>query len=87
MLRNHRPGGAVSAGRPRSPKAPLVRLALAPTEAAAVLGVSFDYYTEHIASEIRLVRRGRKRLVPVAELDRWLMENANRALEAEEAPR
>lgn len=28
----------------------------------------------------RLVRRGRKRLVPVAELERWTAENAGRVL-------
>ena len=48
------------------------RLALSPNEASAALGVSRDYFDEHIAHELRIVRRGRRKLVPVAELERWL---------------
>jgi excisionase family DNA binding protein len=48
------------------------RLALSPREAAASLGVSTDYLHEHIAHELRWVRRGRRRLVAVAEIERWL---------------
>jgi hypothetical protein len=55
---------------------PVARVALSKTEAAAALGVSPDYFHEHIAPELRLVRRGRRQLVPVAELLRWLEENA-----------
>jgi hypothetical protein len=32
--------------------------------------------------ELRIVRRGRRRLIPVRELERWLDENATRALGA-----
>jgi excisionase family DNA binding protein len=46
------------------------------TEAAQALGVSVDYLAEHIAPELRWVRRGRKKLVPVRELERWLDTNA-----------
>jgi hypothetical protein len=62
------------------------RLALSATEAAASLGVSLDYYAEHVAPELRVVRRGRKRLVAVREVERWLDANASRALDCE-APR
>jgi hypothetical protein len=48
------------------------RLALSPTEAAGSLGVSVDYFDEHISHELRWVRRGRKRFVAVAEIERWL---------------
>ena len=48
------------------------RLALGPTEAAASLGVSRDYFDEHIAAELRWVRRGHRKFVAVAELERWL---------------
>jgi len=71
----------VSAERPRSPKAPVPRLALSLTEAAAALGVSADYFAEYVAPELRMVRRGRKRLVAVRELDTWLDRNATRTLE------
>jgi excisionase family DNA binding protein len=53
-------------------------LALTPTEAAGALGVSLDFFNEHVAHELRWVHRGRKRLVAVAELGRWLDEHAER---------
>lgn len=65
----------------RSPKAPVPRLALSIGEAAASLGVSADYFAEHVAPDLRMVRRGRKRLVAVAELERWLERHASRTLE------
>lgn len=54
------------------------RLALTKHEAAHALGVSIDFFDEHIAPELRMVRRGRRRLIPVRELERWLQENADR---------
>jgi excisionase family DNA binding protein len=47
-------------------------MALSPDEAAAALGVSRDYLDRHIASELRWVRRGRRKLVAVRELEHWL---------------
>jgi hypothetical protein len=52
------------------------RIALTPPEAAAAIGVGPDFFDEKVAPELRLVRRGRKRLVPVAELERWVRESA-----------
>jgi excisionase family DNA binding protein len=65
-------------GRP-DPRVP--RLALSPDEAAATLGVSRDYFDEHVAPDLRIVRRGRRRIVPVRELERWLDQEAARAVE------
>jgi hypothetical protein len=59
----------------------VTRLALSVEEACAALGVSWDFWNEHIASEVRLVRRGRRKLVPVPALERWLDENAERVLD------
>jgi hypothetical protein len=59
------------------------RLALSQEEAAAALGVSVDFFAEHIRPELRVVRRGRRRLYPVKELHRWLDVEASRALEAD----
>lgn len=56
------------------------RLALTPPEAAAAIGCGPDYFAEHVRPELRLIRRGRKVLVPVAELERWVGENAERVL-------
>ncbi len=55
------------------------RLAVSPDEAAAVLGVSRDYFDEHVIGELRVVRRGRWILVALAELERWLDRAAARA--------
>jgi excisionase family DNA binding protein len=57
---------------------PIPRLALGAEEAAKALGVSRDFLDEHVAPELRAVRRGRKKLYPVRELERWLAENASR---------
>ena len=50
-------------------------LALNVEEACAALGVSWDFWAEHIAPEVRVVRRGRRKLVAVSELERWLERN------------
>jgi hypothetical protein len=52
------------------------RLALSPAEAAESLGVSRDFFDEHVGPELRIVRRGRRKLVPVRELERWLDREA-----------
>jgi excisionase family DNA binding protein len=57
------------------------RLALSIDEAAAALSVSRDFFDRHIRHELRLVRRGRKILVAVRELERWLEQNAARTFE------
>lgn len=61
--------------------APVPRLSLEILEACDALGVSHTTWREHIEPDIRLVRLGRKKLVPVAELERWLSENAQKTLE------
>jgi excisionase family DNA binding protein len=56
------------------------RIALTRSEAAEALGMSLDSFERHAQPELRLVRRGRLRLVPVRELERWLERNAERPL-------
>jgi excisionase family DNA binding protein len=56
------------------------RLALSPDEAAGVLGVSRDYLDQHVLSELRIVRRGRRILIALAELERWLDHSAASAI-------
>jgi hypothetical protein len=60
--------------------APIPRVALTPAEAAAALGVGPDFFNDEIRPELQLIRRGRKVLVPVAELERWVSENVERTL-------
>jgi excisionase family DNA binding protein len=57
------------------------RLALTREEAARSLGVSLDSFERYIQADLKLIRRGRLRLVPVAELERWINENARRTLD------
>jgi hypothetical protein len=57
----------------------LQRLAVKPDEAAEMLGISRDYFDEHIKPELRIVRRGSKTiLIAVAEIERWLDKSATR---------
>jgi excisionase family DNA binding protein len=60
---------------------PVQRLALSKREAAEALGVSLNTFERHIIGELRVVYRGRRRLIPVRELERWLATNACRPLE------
>ncbi len=55
---------------------PPPRLALKRDEAAQALGMSLDSFERHVQPHVRLVRRGKLRLVPVTELQRWLDHNA-----------
>jgi excisionase family DNA binding protein len=71
------PAGQVQATAPHG----RVRLALSVTEAAEALGVSPDFFAEHIASELRIVRRGRRKLIAIRELEAWLDRSAARTLE------
>ena len=57
------------------------RLALSIDEAAEALSVSRDFLDQHIRHELRLIRRGRKVLVSVRELERWLEQSAALTLE------
>jgi excisionase family DNA binding protein len=56
------------------------RLALTPEEAAATLSMSRDTFDRYVRDELRLIRVGRKVLVPVRELERWLDRSAARTL-------
>ena len=58
------------------------RLALSKAEAAESLGVSVDHLERHVLPELRIIRSGRLRLIPVDELKAWLGRSAARALVA-----
>jgi excisionase family DNA binding protein len=61
------------------------RLALSKGEAADALGVSVDFLEEHVMHELRVVRCGRRRLIPVRELERWLEQHAHLVFERPQA--
>jgi len=54
----------------------VTRLAYTVTEAAEQLCVSLDFFNAYVRPELRLVRRGRKVLVPHTELLKWIDKNA-----------
>jgi len=58
------------------------KLALTPSEAAAMISMSRDSFDKYVKPELRLVRRGRLVLVPVAELEKWLDRSAAMTLDA-----
>ena len=60
----------------RAAGARVPRLALTKAEAADALGVSVDFLEQHVMPELRVVRRGRRRLIPILELERWIDESA-----------
>jgi hypothetical protein len=53
-------------------------IVLAKPEAAAALAMSIDSFERYVMADVRCVRRGRLRLFPVAELERWANDNAER---------
>jgi hypothetical protein len=54
---------------------------LSRAEAAAAIGCSLDSFEPYVQPDLRLVRRGRMRLVLVRELERWVEANAVTVLE------
>lgn len=57
------------------------RLALSVGEACQALGISWDLWHHHVEHEVRVIRLGRRKLIAVAELERWLEEHGERVLE------
>jgi excisionase family DNA binding protein len=76
--RSTTPSNAVPGDHAHRPA--IQRLAYSIEEAAEAIGVSGDFFREHVAPDLRIVRVGRRRLVPVRELERWLDDTAARAL-------
>lgn len=60
-----------------------VQLSLSVDDSARAVGVSRDTFERKVLPEIRSVLIGRRRVVAVKELERWLERNASRPLEAE----
>lgn len=69
------------AGAQSAPVAEPGRIALSKAEAAEALGISVDHLERHVLPDLRIVRSGRLRLIPVAEMEAWIDRNAARALE------
>ena len=61
------------------------RVAFRVGEAAQALGVSVDFFSEHVAPELRWVRRGSVKIVSRSELEAWLEREASRTLDEDAA--
>ncbi len=59
---------------PNRPSPP--RLGLTVEEAAEAVGMSESSFKRHVQPELRIVRRGSLRIIPVPEIERWLEGNA-----------
>lgn len=64
---------------PTTKRAPVPRLAVTKTDAAAALGVSVQFFEEHVVHELAIAHVGRRRLIPMKELERWLDEHCDMA--------
>ena len=69
----------MSARAPAASRVPT--LALDVSEACQALGVSWDTWREHVEARVRVVRLGRRKLVAVSELQRFLDEHGERVLD------
>ena len=59
-------------------------LAYMKKQACEALGdMSHDSFEKYVLPEVRVIRRGRLRLIPVSELENWVARNASRTLEVE----
>ena len=70
--------GKQRSGRAGRKHTALPRLSISPDEAAEMLGISRDYFDEHVIHELRVVRRGRRILISLGELERWLDQAATK---------
>lgn len=62
-----------------SDRPPPPRLGLTIEESARAVGISESSFKRHVQPELRVVRRGGIRIIPVPEIERWLTENATYA--------
>jgi excisionase family DNA binding protein len=47
-------------------------------DAAQMLGMSLRHFQRFVQPHVRIVRVGQRRLIPVAELERWAEEKAQK---------
>jgi len=63
---------------PNNAAVPTTRLTLRVSEAADALSVSTDYLREHVIPNLKIVRHGRLKLIPISELEAWVDSEATR---------
>ena len=67
---------AGSVSKTIAPTRSIPRVALTIDEACASLGVSRDHFERHIMGQLRIVYSGRRRLVPLKEIEGWAEREA-----------
>jgi hypothetical protein len=65
---------------PKLPQLPNVMLACTREDAAALLRMSVDTIDTHVIPRLRTLQTGRLVRIPIAELERYVEQNAARAL-------
>lgn len=60
----------------RPGRSPVPRLTLTQREAAAAVGCSVAFFRAHVLPNIKVARVGRRTLIPVRELERWIDDAA-----------
>jgi hypothetical protein len=60
---------------------PEVALALSQAQAAGLLGVSPDTFERHVLPELRVLHIGRRKMIPLRELEDYVSRKSARALE------
>jgi hypothetical protein len=71
---------------PPKNRIPPPRVTLSLAEAADALGLSLNEFTASVLPRLRVVRVGRRRLVPLRELEAWAERSAARPLLDEAQP-
>ena len=54
----------------------IARVTLTIDEAASALGISRDHLERHVLGDLRVIYSGRRRLIPITELHRWVERQA-----------
>jgi hypothetical protein len=65
-----------STSRLKVVRADVPAITLSKPAAAAALDMSVDSFDRYVMPHVRCIRRGKLRLFPVAELERWARESA-----------
>jgi hypothetical protein len=63
-------------GEPAIPRVSLTR-----QEAAEAMGMGLTSFEKYVQPHVKIIRRGKLRVIRVAELERWAEENEERVLD------
>ena len=64
----------------RRTREPAPRVTVGRIEGAQMLSMSPDHFERYVASDLRVIRTGRRKLYLTSDITRWAEENAARTL-------